>query len=106
AGPLDPALLETDELKGIADLCVNCHQCRLECPAAVDIPKLMIEAKAQYVAANGLTTSDWIVTRLDVIARWSSRLAPLSNWLLHSRWSRWLLEKMFGIAQGRKLPRI
>jgi FAD/FMN-containing dehydrogenase/Fe-S oxidoreductase len=105
-GQLDPAMLGKDELKSIADLCVNCHQCRLECPAAVDIPKLMIEAKAQYVAANGLTTSDWIVTRLDVVARWSSRLAPLSNWLLHSRWSRWLLEKMFGIAQGRKLPRI
>ena len=32
AGQLDPALLAKDELKAIADLCVNCHQCRLECP--------------------------------------------------------------------------
>ena len=47
-------------VRAIADLCVNCHQCRLECPAAVDIPKLMIEAKAQYVASNGLGTADWL----------------------------------------------
>src|SRR4029453_6647358 len=62
SGQLDPALLAKDELKAIADLCVNCHQCRLECPAGVNIPKLMVEAKAQYVAASGLGTPDWIVT--------------------------------------------
>jgi Fe-S oxidoreductase len=85
---------------------VNCHQCRLECPAGVDIPKLMIEAKAQFVTNNGLATTDWVMSRLDRIVRWSSRLAPLSNWLLHRRWSRWLLEKMVGIAQERKLPMV
>jgi FAD/FMN-containing dehydrogenase/Fe-S oxidoreductase len=106
AGDLDPVDLAKDELKGIADLCVNCHQCRLECPAGVDIPKLMIEAKAQYVASNGLGTTDWILSRLDSIARWSSRFAPLSNWVLHRRWTRWLLEKTVGIAQGRKLPMV
>jgi Fe-S oxidoreductase len=105
-GELDPMSLAKDELKQIADLCVNCHQCRLECPAGVDIPKLMIEAKAQYVASNGLDTADWVLTRLDSIARWSSRLAPLSNWALHTRWTRWLIEKTVGIAQSRKLPRV
>src|SRR5262245_1836547 len=106
SGQLDPGSLAKEELKEIADLCVNCHQCRLECPAAVDIPKLMIEAKAQYVASNGLGTTDWVLSRLDAMARWSSRLAPLSNWFLHTRWTRWLLEKTAGIAQGRKLPRV
>src|SRR5262249_22006215 len=72
----------------------------------VDIPKLMIEAKAQYVAADGLSTADWVVTRLDKIAPWSSRMAPLANWILRTRWTRWLLEEAVGIAQGRKLPRV
>ena len=58
-------------MKAVADLCVNCHQCRLECPAGVDIPKLMIEAKAQYVATNGLDTADWLLTRLDWLSRWA-----------------------------------
>ena len=29
-GRLDPSSLQAEELKSIADLCVNCHQCRLE----------------------------------------------------------------------------
>ena len=45
----DDTLLQ-DVCKEVADLCVHCHMCRLECPANVDIPKLMLEAKAAYVA--------------------------------------------------------
>jgi Fe-S oxidoreductase len=33
-------------------------------------------------------------------------MGPISNWVLHTRWTRWLLEKTVGIAQGRKLPRV
>jgi Fe-S oxidoreductase len=106
SGQLDPGLLAKDELKAIADLCVNCHQCRLECPAGVNIPKLMVEAKAQYVAAAGLGTSDWIVSRLDKFAGWLSAFSTVSNYVLHHRWTRWLLEKATGLAQGRKLPRV
>ncbi len=106
SGQLDPGLLAKDELKAIADLCVNCHQCRLECPAGVNIPKLMVEAKAQYVAASGLGTSDWIVSRLDKFAGWLSAFSTVSNYVLHHRWTRWLLEKATGMAQGRKLPRV
>jgi FAD/FMN-containing dehydrogenase/Fe-S oxidoreductase len=105
AGQLDPAILASDEFKRVADLCVNCHQCRLECPAAVDIPKLMIEAKAAYVSTNGLRPSDWLLARFDLLSALGSRFSPLANWALGNRQARWLLEKCLGIAQGRKLPR-
>ncbi len=42
-GHLDATLLKSPAIKELADLCVNCHQCRLECPANVDIPRLMME---------------------------------------------------------------
>jgi Fe-S oxidoreductase len=87
------------------DLCVNCHQCRFECPAQVDIPKLVQEAKAQYVAANGMRFADWCLVRMDLFGVWGSMFAPLTNWALRNRRMRWLLEKIMGIAQGRKLPR-
>ncbi|HEV2972083.1 MAG TPA: anaerobic glycerol-3-phosphate dehydrogenase subunit C [Pirellulales bacterium] len=105
SGQLDPALLTTDDFKDVADLCVNCHQCRLECPAGVDIPKLMIEAKAAYVATNGLQPSDWILARFDILSALGSHFSPVANWAVGNRQARWLLEKTFGIAQGRKLPR-
>ncbi len=103
-GQLDPKLLAQDDFKEIADLCVNCHQCRFECPASVDIPKLMVEAKAQYNKENGMKISDWLVTRLDWLYRIAGRAPGLTNRMLQSRLARWFLDKVAGIAQGRKLP--
>ena len=103
-GELPVAELAKEELKSIADLCVNCHQCRLECPAQVDIPKLMIEAKAQYFAINGMKLSDWLLVRLDLLYEVAGKMPRLTNRLIRNRFSRWILDRMFGIAEGRKLP--
>ena len=105
-GRLDAAEMSSNATKQIADLCVHCHQCRLECPAEVDISKLAAECKAQYVATNGLRFSDWVLTHLDLISAVASRFAPLANWSIGNRQARWLMEKLLGIAQGRKLPRV
>ncbi len=104
-GQLPPEAMGEEAFKEVADLCVNCHMCRLECPANVDIPKLMLEAKAAYVANNGLRPSDWVLTRLDLFSALGSRLHPLFNWIISNRQARWLLEKLAGVARGRKLPR-
>ncbi len=103
-GSLAPELLTKDDFKSVSDLCFNCHQCRFECPAGVDIPKLMIEAKAQYIAVNGLKLSDWLLTRLDWLYVIGGRMPPVSNRMIRTPWIRWLLDKILGVAQGRKLP--
>jgi Fe-S oxidoreductase len=104
-GQLPFEQLVTDDAKAVADLCVHCHMCRLECPANVDIPRLMLEAKANYVQTNGLTMQDWLLTRLDRISNWGSRTPRLSNWSMSNRQMRWVLSKVLGLAQGRKLPK-
>ncbi len=104
-GQFTEDVLASDEFKAVADLCVNCHMCRLECPANVDIPRLMIEAKAAHVRAKGLPFQDWLLTRLDLVGFFGSLLSPLANWAIANRTSRWLAEKLLGVAQGRKLPR-
>ena len=106
SGKLPLHLAESDELKEIADLCFHCHQCKIDCPASVDIPKLMVEIKAQYTATNGLRLNDRLLSRLDVLTGLASRIPRLANWGLENRYSRWLLEKTTGIAQGRRLPSI
>jgi Fe-S oxidoreductase len=105
-GTLPGDILLQDACKDVADLCVHCHMCRLECPANVDIPKLMLEAKAQYVRTNGLAFQDWLLTRVDTLAALAGRLPGVSNWAFANPQARWLLEKATGIAQGRKLPRL
>lgn len=105
-GSLDREQLESRELKGINDLCFNCHQCRLDCPASVNIPKLVQEAKAQHVAGHGLALSERLLNRVDLLAALGSRFPRIANWALGSTSMRWVLEKTFGIAQGRKLPKV
>jgi FAD/FMN-containing dehydrogenase/Fe-S oxidoreductase len=103
---LNPATLTTDEFKGVTDLCVHCHQCRQECPAGVDIPRLMMEGKGAYVRVNGLSTSDWAMAHIDTLSWAGQVLSPLANWALGNRPARWVLEKTLGISQSRKLPRL
>lgn len=105
-GRLEREVLESRELKEVSDLCFNCHQCRLECPANVNIPKLVQEAKSQHVASHGLPVRDRLINRTDLISSIGSRMPRLANWALGNATMRWLLEKTFGIAQNRKLPRV
>jgi FAD/FMN-containing dehydrogenase/Fe-S oxidoreductase len=104
-GSLPPATLLDGACKEIADLCVHCHMCRLECPASVDIPKLMVEAKAEYAAVNGHPFDELVLSRIDAVCSYASRVSRLANWAIGNRPARWVLEKTLGIAQGRKLPR-
>jgi FAD/FMN-containing dehydrogenase/Fe-S oxidoreductase len=97
--------LSADEVREVADLCVNCKMCALECPAHVNIPKLMLEAKAANVAEHGLDRKDWFFARAEGFARWGSAFALLVNFGLGSRAVRWLLEKLFGLSRRRRLPR-
>ncbi|QGJ69230.1 Anaerobic glycerol-3-phosphate dehydrogenase subunit C [Planctomycetales bacterium 10988] len=104
AGNLSPETMVSDDFKNVMDLCVNCKMCRLECPASVDIPRLVLEAKAEYVAHHGLRSTDWLLTRLPELSAFASLISPVSNWVLTNPQARWLLEKVWGLAQGRKLP--
>jgi Fe-S oxidoreductase len=105
-GRLPPDEMLDDACKAVADLCVHCHMCRLECPANVDIPKLMMEAKATYVRTNGLAFHDRLLVQIDSLASLAGRLPAIANWALANPQARWLLEKTLGVAQSRKLPRL
>jgi FAD/FMN-containing dehydrogenase/Fe-S oxidoreductase len=96
--------LTSDDVRAVADLCVNCKMCAHECPAHVNIPKLMLEAKAAHVAHHGLDRSDWFLARTEGWARWGSAFSLLANLVLSSRPTRWLLEKLFGLSRLRRLP--
>jgi FAD/FMN-containing dehydrogenase/Fe-S oxidoreductase len=100
----DSRQLAADEVREVADLCVNCKMCAQECPAHVNIPKLMLEAKAQHVAEHGLDRTDWVFARTETFARLGSAFALLVNAALASRTFRWLLEKVFGVSRQRRLP--
>ncbi len=103
-GVVDPNDLASERAKEIADLCFGCHQCRVDCPATVDIPKIVGEIKAQYVATNGMKLSDLLASRIDRVSAVASRAPWLANYLITSPLWRWALERSFGISRARQLP--
>lgn len=106
SGQLRVEDLATEAAKEIADLCFNCHQCRLECPASVNIPKIVGELKAQYVATNGLPVSDALLSRIDRVAGIASHFPWFANLLMRNPVSRWLADRLFGLSASRELPRV
>jgi FAD/FMN-containing dehydrogenase/Fe-S oxidoreductase len=99
----DSRLLSSNAVREVADLCVNCKMCAVECPAHVNIPKLMLEAKAAHVSEHGLTRSEWALARTETFAALASRFAFAANRALQSDGARWLLEKIFGVSRRRRM---
>ncbi|MGW8258278.1 MAG: FAD-binding and (Fe-S)-binding domain-containing protein, partial [Thermoguttaceae bacterium] len=78
-GALELEQLTSDEFKGVADLCLHCHACRLECPTNVDIPHLMRQAKGAYTATNSLSFSQWAMIHLDLLGSLGGLISPVAN---------------------------
>ena len=106
SGQVDPRLWGGDEFKAHADLCIHCKLCRTECPSAVDVSSLMLEAKAAHVNKHGLPTSDWILSRIELWAQLGSRFPIVTNFLLARHFTRFLLDRMLGLSRHRVLPRM
>jgi FAD/FMN-containing dehydrogenase/Fe-S oxidoreductase len=102
----DPAAAAPDEVRAVVEACINCKMCRDECSAKVDVPKLMLEARARHHAEHGPDRADWALARAEWLAAAGSNFAPIVNALLARRPVRWLLEKVFGISRRRRLPAV
>ena len=102
---LDPRSLGLDAVREIADTCFNCHQCRTDCSAGVDIPAIVTELKAAHADVNSLDLHAWLLSRADALSALGGVVSPLANRAIANPQARWVIEKMLGVARGRKLPR-
>lgn len=90
--------------RAIADYCVNCKSCHLECPSAVNIPKLMLEAKAHYVAQHGMLWVENVLAHGEHMGLFGSRFGPVANATLKLPPVRWIMEKATGVDRRRPMP--
>ena len=99
------------DLRGLSDpavhealgLCLECKACKAECPTNVDMARLKAESLHQYYREKGLPWRNRVFGNVDLISRWGSRLAPLSNLAAGGSMGRWLNERLLGIDR-RRLP--
>lgn len=105
SGTLDAEGLASRQLFEVMDLCLECKACKGECPSSVDMAKLKYEFLAQYYEVHGYPLRSRLFARIDLISRWGSAFAPVSNWIAGAAPTRWFLDRVIGIDARRKMPR-
>ena len=103
-GQLEKKDFESAEFRKFLDLCVNCKACSRECPAGVDISKLMAAARAEYVRRRGLRRAEFALSHNRYLSMLGGAFAPISNFFMQLSIFKWFLEKFSGIDRQRSMP--
>jgi FAD/FMN-containing dehydrogenase/Fe-S oxidoreductase len=85
------------------DLCIECKACKSECPSGVDVAKMKFEFLSGYYKHNRVPFRTQAFARADLMSRFGSAMAPVSNWLLSSP-LRPLVSHILGVAPQREFP--
>ena len=104
SGKLGGAGLSDDAVRDVFDLCLECRACKSECPVGVDVARMKSEFLAAYWRRRGTSAQARVLGHVDQLARWGSRLAPVSNALARSGLVRRLNERMLGLDRRRTPP--
>jgi glycerol-3-phosphate dehydrogenase subunit C len=107
----DPEKLTANQLFEFVDLCYNCKLCFIKCPYTpphkflIDIPKLVMRARANKVEEEGLDLRERMLSSPDEIGPVASKLAPVANFANKNKINRLLMEKTAGIHRDKILPK-
>ncbi|MCD4830487.1 MAG: anaerobic glycerol-3-phosphate dehydrogenase subunit C [Anaerohalosphaeraceae bacterium] len=96
---------ESVEFDKILSSCVNCKMCAVECPAGVDVSKVIIEARARRAAKNGLSITAKTLSHNRLMSILAGAFAPISNFVISLGALKWVMEKVLGIDSRRAMPR-
>jgi Fe-S oxidoreductase len=83
--------------------CVNCGSCAAECPSNVNIPKLAMEAKAQFVRRFGVPLVDRLTAHVELAARATHKLSGIISPMVRRPMVRKLAAKLTGLAEQRDM---
>jgi len=102
SGAIDSRAVYEKALQEVITHCVNCGSCHIECPSNVNIPKLSMEARAQYVKRFGVKFSDRVPTQLETMGRRLRKVTWAMEPFMRFKASRKVMELASGIAAERE----
>jgi FAD/FMN-containing dehydrogenase/Fe-S oxidoreductase len=94
-------ILNDPYFREVMSLCLNCGNCALDCPSAVDTSSLVLEARAQYLPPS---LADWFFGHLDQVSRLGSTLPFLANTGFRLPLARRLMELTTGVSRDAPMP--
>lgn len=102
-GRLPAEELHGARLQQALDLCLECKACKSECPSGVDVAKMKFEVTSGYYRDHRVPWRVQAFARADLMSRFGSALAPVSNWVLNSPLKP-VISHLVGIAPERNFP--
>jgi FAD/FMN-containing dehydrogenase/Fe-S oxidoreductase len=101
SGAINSQYVYDAAFKGVMDRCFSCGSCYSECPSNVNIPKMVIEAKSQYLKRFGPSMGDRVVANVEVAGRGTHKFSMAVNPFMNVKAFRKAGELFTGISSQR-----
>ncbi len=102
SGKVNQRQLYEKAFQQVMDFCANCGSCYKECPSRVNIPKMAMEARAQYVKKYGATLHGHLVTNVEFAGRYTRKFSNLLMPVLNAKSVRRAAGIFSGISAQRE----
>ena len=86
------------------DLCLQCKTCEANCPLDIDLPGMILDAKAEFTSRTRRSLTNTLIANAETLQSTGSSIAWLANAILSNRVLRWLAENILDISRERQLP--
>jgi FAD/FMN-containing dehydrogenase/Fe-S oxidoreductase len=97
---------DSEQVKGVMDLCLSCKGCKSECPSNVDVARLKAEWQQHYYDANGIPLRSRLVASFTSSMRLAALVPGLYNWAVTTPAVSHLIKRFARFSPRRSLPTI
>lgn len=104
SGAINDRELYAQAFQHVIEQCVNCGSCFAECPSNVNIPKMAIEARAQYVRRFGPSLENRLVVNAELAGRTTRKFSAAIKALMDLKPVKQLGQYITGISARRDFP--
>ena len=95
---------DSDEIKGVMDLCLSCKACKSECPSNVDMARLKAEWQQHHHDTRGIPLRTRMVAGFSSAMRLASFAPGIYNRVVTSPVLSGWIKRASGFAMERSLP--
>ncbi len=95
---------DSEEIRGVMDLCLSCKACKSECPSNVDLARLKAEWQQHDHDTRGVPLRTRLVAGFATMMRLASLAPSIYNWSVTSPTVSGWIKKLSGFAPARSLP--